>query len=88
LTYTERISWDARSVPTVDHDKDGPMRAYRRVAATRRGGPQVLELVEEPARSPLLAEARIPLDDVRRAHERLGHGEITGKIVIVPAGSP
>jgi hypothetical protein len=37
-------------------------------------------------RSPPLVAERIPLAEARRAHELLGRGEITGKIVIVPAG--
>lgn len=34
-------------------------RTYRRVVATRRGGPEVLELVEEPVPEPTLGEVRL-----------------------------
>src|SRR4029450_8923075 len=38
---------------------DGSRTTYRRVLATRRGGPDVLELVEEPVPEPALSEARL-----------------------------
>jgi NADPH:quinone reductase len=38
---------------------EGSRTTYRRVLATRRGGPDVLELVEEPVPEPALGEARL-----------------------------
>jgi NADPH2:quinone reductase len=46
----------------------------------------LLDLLAQQRLAPLVAD-RVPLEEVRRAHEHLGRGEVTGKIVIVPAGT-
>src|SRR6266487_3667467 len=46
----------------------------------------LFNLLREQKIKPLIAE-RIPLAEARRAHELLGHGGVTGKIVLVPGGT-
>jgi len=46
----------------------------------------LLGLLQQQKIKPLIAH-RIPLADARRAHELLGKGGVTGKIVLVPQGS-
>ena len=46
----------------------------------------LLDLLKQQKIKPLIAE-RLPLTDARRAHELLGKGGVTGKIVLVPNGS-
>jgi len=42
----------------------------------------LLELLRQGEIKPIIAE-RIPLDDFTRAHELLGRGAVTGKIVLL-----
>jgi NADPH2:quinone reductase len=46
----------------------------------------LFELLQQQTIKPLIA-ARMPLADARRAHELLGQGGVTGKIVLVPAAA-
>lgn len=46
----------------------------------------LLDLLQQKRIKPLVAE-RLPLDEARGAHELLGKGGVTGKIVLVPKGS-
>jgi hypothetical protein len=50
---------------------------------THYGGPDALQVVEEECPEP---ERRFPLAEARRAHELLGEGGVTGKIVLVCDG--
>ena len=43
----------------------------------------LLDLLHQRKIEPLIAE-RVPLVEARRAHELLGKGGVTGKIVLVP----
>ncbi|HEX5916121.1 MAG TPA: hypothetical protein VFY54_23695 [Rubrobacter sp.] len=52
----------------------------KRVVISRLGGPEVLQIQEENLPEPGLGEA---LDEVARAHELLGSGSVTGKIVLL-----
>ncbi len=47
----------------------------------------LLDLLREQKLKPLIAQ-RFSLTEARHAHELLGKGGVTGKIVLVPAGSP
>jgi NADPH2:quinone reductase len=47
----------------------------------------LFELLEQQKIRPLIAQ-RLPLAEARHAHELLGEGGVTGKIVLVPRGSP
>ena len=42
----------------------------------------LLELLRQGKIKPIIAE-RIPLDEVTRAHELLGRGAVTGKVVLL-----
>ena len=53
----------------------------------RRDLGRLFELLREHKIKPLIAE-RLPLADARRAHELLGKGGVTGKIVLVVGGRP
>jgi NADPH2:quinone reductase len=46
----------------------------------------LLELLKERKIQPLIAQ-RLPLVEARRAHELLGNGGVTGKIVLVGGAS-
>jgi NADPH2:quinone reductase len=46
----------------------------------------LLGLLQQHKIKPLIAQ-RLPLAEARRAHELLGEGGVTGKIVLVPNGS-
>jgi NADPH2:quinone reductase len=46
----------------------------------------LLGLLQQQQIKPLVAE-RFPLAEARRAHELLGNGGVTGKLVLVPGGS-
>jgi NADPH:quinone reductase len=46
----------------------------------------LLDLLQQKKIKPLIAQ-RFPLAEARRAHELLGNGAVTGKIVLVPNGS-
>jgi NADPH:quinone reductase-like Zn-dependent oxidoreductase len=45
----------------------------------------LLDLLQQKEIKPLIAQ-RLPLAEARRAHELLGQGGVTGKIVLVPGG--
>jgi NADPH:quinone reductase-like Zn-dependent oxidoreductase len=47
----------------------------------------LLDLLKQQKIKPLIAR-RLPLAEARKAHELLGKGGVTGKIVLVPDGSP
>jgi NADPH2:quinone reductase len=47
---------------------------------------ELLGLLQQQKIKPLVAQ-RLPLAEARRAHELLGKGGVTGKIVLVPSGS-
>jgi NADPH2:quinone reductase len=47
----------------------------------------LLDLLQQKRIKPLIAQ-RLPLTEARRAHELLGAGGVTGKIVLVGNGSP
>jgi NADPH:quinone reductase-like Zn-dependent oxidoreductase len=47
----------------------------------------LLGLLEQQKIKPLIAQ-RFPLGEARRAHELLGKGGVTGKIVLVCNGAP
>jgi NADPH2:quinone reductase len=53
----------------------------------RRDLARLFELLREHKIKPLIA-ARLPLAEARRAHELLGKGGVTGKIVLVVGGRP
>jgi NADPH:quinone reductase-like Zn-dependent oxidoreductase len=46
----------------------------------------LFDLLQEKKIKPLIAQ-RLPLTDARHAHELLGAGGVTGKIVLVPSWS-
>jgi NADPH:quinone reductase-like Zn-dependent oxidoreductase len=46
----------------------------------------LFDLLHQQKITPLIAQ-RLPLAEVRHAHEVLGQGGVTGKIVLVPNGS-
>jgi NADPH2:quinone reductase len=46
----------------------------------------LFDLLQQQKIKPLIAQ-RFPLAEARRAHELLGQGGVTGKIVLVPGGS-
>jgi NADPH2:quinone reductase len=46
----------------------------------------LLDLLQQQKIRPLIAQ-RLPLAEARQAHELLGEGGVTGKIVLVPNGS-
>jgi NADPH2:quinone reductase len=46
----------------------------------------LLDLLQERKIKPLIA-ARLPLAEARHAHELLGKGGVTGKLVLVSSGS-
>ena len=46
----------------------------------------LLELLQQQKIKPLIAR-RFPLAEAKHAHEMLGEGGVTGKIVLVPSGS-
>ena len=46
----------------------------------------LLDLLQRQEINPLIAQ-RFPLAEARQAHELLGQGGVTGKIVLVPNGS-
>ena len=46
----------------------------------------LLDLLKQQKIKPLVAQ-RFPLAEARQAHELLGKGGVTGKIVLVPEGS-
>ena len=54
----------------------------RRPAWFREALVTLLDLLKEQKLKPLIAE-RIPLAEARRAHELLGKGGVTGKLVLV-----
>jgi NADPH2:quinone reductase len=54
----------------------------RRPDLFRKDLTTLLDLLREKKIQPLVAE-RLPLAEARRAHERLGQGGVTGKIVLV-----
>jgi NADPH2:quinone reductase len=47
---------------------------------------ELFGLLQQQKIKPLVAQ-RLPLAEARRAHELLGQGGVTGKIVLVPSGS-
>ena len=47
----------------------------------------LLNLLQQQKIKPLIAR-RLPLAQARQAHELLGQGGVTRKIVLVPGGSP
>jgi NADPH2:quinone reductase len=53
------VTTKAASPATAPSEVADARTTYRRVVATRRGGPEVLELVEEPVPEPTLGEARV-----------------------------
>jgi len=58
----------------------------RRPALFRRDVIALFDLLQQRKIEPLIAQ-RFPLTEARRAHELLGKGGVTGKIVLVPNGS-
>jgi NADPH:quinone reductase len=46
----------------------------------------LFDLLQQKKIKPLIAE-RLPLTEARHAHELLGKGGVTGKVVLVPDGS-
>ena len=64
---------------------------HTRIIVTHYGGPDALRVVEEACPEPKDGEVRVrviaqrfPLAEARHAHELLGKGGVTGKIVLVP----
>ena len=58
----------------------------KRVQAQEQSSIALLELLKQHKIKPLVAR-RLPLVEARRAHELLGAGGVTGKIVLVCNGS-
>jgi NADPH2:quinone reductase len=58
----------------------------RRPAWFRQDLATLFDLLQQHKIKPLIAQ-RLPIEEARQAHELLGEGGVTGKIVLVPGES-